>query len=31
MFTREFVDEINNYDRARIVKQAKDFDLKSLQ
>jgi NitT/TauT family transport system substrate-binding protein len=31
MFTREFVDEINNYDRATIVKQAKEFDLKSLQ
>ncbi|KIZ47800.1 MULTISPECIES: ABC transporter substrate-binding protein [Rhodopseudomonas] len=31
MFTREFVDEINNYDHAKIVKQAKDFDLKSLQ
>ncbi len=31
MFTREFVDEINNYDRAKIVKQAKEFDLKSLQ
>jgi NitT/TauT family transport system substrate-binding protein len=31
MFTREFVDEINNYDRAKIEKQARDFDLKSLQ
>lgn len=31
MFTRQFVDEINNYDRAKIVKQAKEFDLKSLQ
>lgn len=31
MFTREFIDESNNYDRAKIVKQAKEFDLKSLQ
>lgn len=31
MFTREFVDDINKYDRAKIVKQAKEFDLKSLQ
>lgn len=31
MFTRQFVDEINSYDRAKIVKQAKDFDLKLLQ
>ncbi|MDI4231776.1 ABC transporter substrate-binding protein [Bradyrhizobium sp. Arg237L] len=31
MFTAEFVGEINNYDRAAIVKQAKEFDLKSLQ
>ncbi|MBH5384728.1 ABC transporter substrate-binding protein [Bradyrhizobium diversitatis] len=31
MFTNEFVGEINNYDRAAIMKQAKEFDLKSLQ
>jgi len=31
MLTREFIDEINNYDRAEIVKQARGFDLKSLQ
>jgi NitT/TauT family transport system substrate-binding protein len=31
MFTSELVDQINDYDRAAIVKQAKDFDLKTLQ
>jgi len=31
MLTREFIDEINNYDRAEIVKQARGFDLKSLR
>lgn len=31
MFTTELVDQINDYDRAAIVKQAKNFDLKTLQ
>ncbi|SDS80289.1 ABC transporter substrate-binding protein [Bradyrhizobium canariense] len=31
MYTGEFIGGINNYDRAAIVKQAKEFDLKSLQ
>lgn len=31
MFTSQFIGEINNYDHAAIVKQAKEYDLKSLQ
>lgn len=31
MYTNDFIDEINNYDKAAIVRQAKDFDLKSVQ
>lgn len=31
MFTTELVDQINDYDRAAIVQQAKDFDLNKLQ
>lgn len=31
MYTNAFIDEINNYDRAAIVRQAKEFDLKSVQ
>lgn len=31
MYTNEFVDEINRYDRAAVVKQAKTFDLTSVQ
>ncbi|MGM4903866.1 ABC transporter substrate-binding protein [Tardiphaga sp. 866_E4_N2_1] len=31
MFTSELVDQINDYDRAEIAKQAKAFDLKTLR
>lgn len=31
MYTNDLIDEINNYDRAAIVQQAKNFDLKSVQ
>lgn len=31
MYTNEFINDINNYDRAAIIKQAKEFDLKSVQ
>jgi NitT/TauT family transport system substrate-binding protein len=31
MYTKDLLDQINDYDRAAIVKQAKDYDLKSLQ
>lgn len=31
MFTDALIDQINDYDRAAIVKQAQDFDLKTLQ
>ncbi len=31
MYTNDFIDEINKYDRAAIVQQAKEFDLKSVQ
>jgi hypothetical protein len=31
MYTNDLIDEINNYDRAAVVQQAKNFDLKSLR
>jgi NitT/TauT family transport system substrate-binding protein len=31
MYTKDLLAEINNYDRAAVEKQAKGFDLKSLQ
>jgi NitT/TauT family transport system substrate-binding protein len=31
MFTNEFIDEVNAYDRAAIIHQAKTFDLKSVE
>lgn len=31
MYTNDFIDQINQYDRSAIVRQAKGFDLKSIQ
>lgn len=31
MFTNDFIDDINKYDRAAVVRQAREFDLKSVQ
>ncbi len=31
IFTNQFIDEINNYDRAAVIKQAKDFKIESIK
>lgn len=31
MYTNDLIDEINSYDRAAVVQQAKNFDLRSLR
>jgi NitT/TauT family transport system substrate-binding protein len=30
MYTNDLIDEINNYDRSAIIRQAKEFDLGSV-